>query len=224
MIILIHGEDIEKSSSFLHSLIGQHAGWRVLRHDLKTEEVDLINLFLTDTLFSENKLIVLENFFKSKMKIDLKNLPRNQAFKIVIFENEQLSQTRLATLPTGTKVFLFKPEPVIFQFFDQLYPGNQQTVFQLFAKIKDKFDSFLFFTMFIRHLRHLLIFSNNYQAKSNLQDWQVKKYKKLAAKFSQAKLRAAYRALLKIDIKIKTGEITNPFVPLSLLLLELTKS
>src|SRR3989344_4097331 len=145
MIILIHGEDIEKSSSFLHSLIGQHAGWRVLRHDLKTEEVDLVNLFLTDTLFSENKLIVLENFFKSKKKIDLKNLPRNQAIKIVIFENDQLSQARIASLPTGAKVFLFKPEPVIFQFFDQLYPGNQLVAFQLFAKIKNHFDPFLFF-------------------------------------------------------------------------------
>ncbi len=223
-MIVIHGDDLVKSSQFLEKLIGRYLGWQVVRVNLKIEPFDPITLFLTDSLFEEKKLVILENFYKffKNLPLDLAAVGDVSNLEIVIFENEQLRPSQLKSLPPKTQVFLFKPEPIIFRFFDHLIPGNQRVAFKLFKQIESHYDPYLFFALFTKHIKHLLLAKTG--GELNLESWQVEKYARLAAKFKRERLISAYRGLFQIEVKIKRGEISNPMPALSLLSFELTRS
>ena len=225
MFTIIHGDKIEDSLVFLERLLNDYTNWQISRYDLKIENVDLESLLYTGNLFAQNRLLIIKNFFKSKNKIDFKSLNFDQNTDIIIFESFQLTPSQLTKFPKNSKIYLFKSDPLIFHFFDELYPGNQKYLFKLYAKIQVQIEPQFFFAMFIRHIKYLLI-SKNSSSDINIPmpDWQIKKYKTQAAKLSQEKLISTYKTLLKIDLKVKTGEITNHFAPLAIILLQLTKT
>jgi len=213
MITLLHGENIVASRKSLTQITqkAQQEGLEVASFDGKKIDLSQIRPALeSGSLFGKNRLVVVENLVSSPKGKDKKRileyLSKGQFDNdLVLWEERQLKGQEEKQF-SQAKIQLFRLDPVIFRFLENIRPGNSKLTLQLLQELKRKEEAEMIFYMLIRQIR-LLILAKDLGAGglSSLSPWQQQKLLTQAKYFTLDQLQKFYKELLKVDFHQKTS-------------------
>ncbi len=216
MIVLLHGDHIEASRKELARLISENEGKEIRRLDGKTLDQTILTQALeSGSLFAGDTWIVIENLFgkigkKIKLIEQLATKIKNAAdtSNIVLWEEKEIGKTVITTLGNRITIKLFKTPAVIFQFLDNIKPGNAKILITLFQQLLEHDAPELVFSMIIRRIRQLMMLRDGVTPPV-LQGWQISRLTSQTKLFTMEQLRTMHARLLDIDYSVKTGN--TPF-------------
>lgn len=225
MITIIHGEDIVLSRNrFLQEKLETD-----IILDGKTLTLDKLLESFNGGLFGSAKNTYIENLISIKKNISnfeqiVKLIDtRSKDSNILIWENTELAKNNLFIFKRA-KVEVFKLPQSLFAFLDGLKPNDKQNI-TLFHDVLKNSDSEMIFYMLIRQFRLLTALSDGSPSQideiKRLQSWQKSKLERQLTIFHKDGLKKAYEKLFNIDLKVKTGEITNLTNAIDFFLIEL---
>ena len=218
MITIVCGQDLFSSRKKLAEIkISSKASEKVTFSAKDLDQETLLKEISSLTLFSEHKLLIIEDFFQQK-KIQFKIFEElAERIELVLWESTELP--RGARFAKNVQIINFKPKQIVFKYLDSLVPKNQKLALSLLFKAfsEDLGESVIFYFL-IRHLR-LLMFSKMKDSRSlflgeNQGDWLFDKYNTLAGKFDFKKLKRIYELLYESDFRLKTGRLDSLKQPL----------
>lgn len=215
MITLLHGLDILASRTKLDELKLKAADKeKIILEGDKLEKTDIIQALETQSLFSLDRLIIIENLLSlrpSKNKDELIRYIAAGKFdaEIILWENKEATPAVLKKF-TSARIYNFKPSANIFRFVDNLRPKGGGGSLLLFHELIKNEAPEVIFVMIVRQIRSMLL-AKDQKADylSKFAPWQKTKIKVQAADFSLQDLLSAQRRLLDMDYKIKSGQ--TPF-------------
>lgn len=211
-IIIIHGDDTEKSYHRLGELIktAKKRGWEIDR--LSVNSLNLSEKVSSDSLFKKNRLFIMERLFKTK-KSEIEWLKKNNERlqgNLVVFHEGTLTKTFLSSLPKTKRIEEFKLPRIIFKFLESFYPGNEKNSITLLHQVlKEEAPEFVL-ALLARHLRDLVKIKNE-EGSLGYPDWRVGKLKFQAGKFNKKSLKKIIGSLSEADVKSKTSKTPLAF-------------
>lgn len=229
MIYIYHGENNTASRNAYFSQL------QILKKQLPLAEIinlngekinstDLTEALETNSLFGNQKIIQIEGLFGRKRSKEKENLIQKLIVnsnsllgetntEILIYESKQISPAVLKNLsnpPTGGKscrINEFKLSKSLFQFLDNLRPGNRIQSIKLFRESVKGDSAELINFMLIRRITELLlaISGESKNLTGIYQEWQKQKLIQQAKFWKEKQLLEFHKRLLEIDEAIKTG-------------------
>ncbi len=225
MITIIHGDDIVSSRNYLRGEKNKSEN----PITLDGSEIDISSLsqnLMGNSLFSSKNTIIIENLFLNKKMLDFDKvveLFKKSNANIYIWEKNELSKSSLGLLKNA-RVKNFKFPQTLFYFLDSLRPNNKKNLV-LFHNALQNTTAEMIFYMLIRQFRLLLSLSNkssnSIDETKKLAPWQKEKLERQRKLFEVESLKKIYQKLFNIDLKVKTGKITNLPRAIDFFLLEL---
>jgi len=227
MVTLLYGDDQVSLREYLGKLKEDYKDWEVLNIDLSLAKEEEVQQALNSSpLIACGRLVILENWFSQKSrKPNLSQIDKNVS--VIILERSRVTASQIKNLPPGTKVFLFREDPVVFRFLDSVFTGNKRKAFYLYSRtLAKRIEPEMLYYLLVSHFRRILIAKESGSAAltqiENLASWQIEKYKSLATRFDKEKLVAYYKRLLDLEQASKTGSDLTLLLPF--LILELTQN
>ncbi len=207
-MLIIHGDNQVDSRQFLIDQINQAKAKKkeVIRLEGKGLELEKLRQALEErSLLGTEKLVILENFFKSSPDSVVNYLKKAQSPNLIIWESKEISKSKINQFKTKSQ--LFKLPPIIFNFLDSLLPGNSRRSLSLLKKAVAQSSAESVFYMLARQVRYLII-ANQLGKKglAGLHPFQQQKIATQAKKFELGQLLTLHRQLLYIDWQQKTGQ------------------
>lgn len=208
MIFLIHGENEVEKHAYLDILRERQEQEIVSLNSQNLSSDELFQALRSQPLFYPKRLVILENFSLSGLDIDFVNI--HSQVDLVALSSQKLTQEQIQKLPAPVKQILFKAEPHVFRFLDNLHPGGRKMALMHFRKIDNSQKSELLFRLIIQQIRRLLL-AGEVSVKvlmeaERLLLWQAEKYAKLSGYFSKQSLLKIYRKLFALELSHKQGE------------------
>jgi DNA polymerase III delta subunit len=210
-MIIIHGEDANKSYARLSVLTSEFKDKQVEIITEDTQDLDITHLrqeMGSSGLFSTPKCLVIKNLLsgtksKNKDKI-IEVLNQDTKHEIILWENKTITATALKKFPNA-KVEVFAISPVIFKFLDSIRPMNTKSILISWKKLsKEGTEPEFVFAMLSRQIK-LLIQAKSGPTYIKLAPYPTRLITQQATYFSLDHLLDLYQLLNKIDQKIKTG-------------------
>lgn len=209
MLTVIHGENQVASRSKLSQLLTEAKKHQNEIVNLEAEKLDRANLetvLLSDSLFGNSKILVLENLHslpKSKKKDEFINLISSTSIDIILWEKKSLTKTDFKKLPTEIEVYEFKVTAKLWSLLDQLSsnPKSKTSLLKLFHESVANDGAEFIFLMLVRQIR-MLIQVKEKQAPA-MAPFMLAKLNKQAANFSLTKLLTLHQELYQIEKKQK---------------------
>lgn len=160
--------------------------------------------FSTPGLFSEKRLVILEDFDLTGGKVDLDKLPEEKELTVVLKASKELTQASVLLKQAKkleAKIFLLRvqDEKSIFPFLDALAERKDVEAYSLFEKNYDAYGSQYLLTMIFYLLRKFVL------KPKNLPGFVLQKMERHKRNFSQEKIKGIYLKVLETDFKIKSG-------------------
>ncbi|MCL5676181.1 MAG: hypothetical protein M1120_03585 [Patescibacteria group bacterium] len=217
MITVVHGSNQVLTRNSLNSFRQKYQEVLILNGKNLTKN-DLELGLKSQSLFGQDKLLIIENYFQGKKNREevvkyLNSLPETQ--EIVFWEDRESKIADLKKLnPKNSRILQFNFPTVIFKFLDSLYPGNHKVSYVLFESCLEQNEAEMIFFMTVKLFRNLLLTKNvNDKKEQNFPDdylkissWQKQKLFVQAKLFETKDLILLYNKLLNLDYEIKTGE------------------
>lgn len=225
MITLLHGDNIERSRAELVRLRDGAKGKEI--RTLAGKDVSaqaLTQAVESGSLFSaqdgpasgggDGILVIIENLFSrlgKKLKQAqefgkiLENAPDTD---IIIWEDKELGIGIQKVLGPKVKVIPFPLPKLIFQFLDSLRPGSAKSVLTIYRSLVAYEAPELVFAMLVRRVRQLIMVADKVTPEG-MQGWQAARLTRQAGLFTMEKLLTMHKALLTIEVSLKTG--SSPF-------------
>lgn len=215
MITLLHGDNIVESRGKLDELRAHARGKEIRYVDGKTATDDeILQAIESHSLFGGETLVIIENFFSfpgKKTKVTTKRAELLKQVKdtdIIVWESKEVTKSLLTALGSSAHAELFKLPVVIFDFLDNLKPGNRRTLLGLFKDATARDAPELIHALLIRRIRQLLMVRDGVMP-SEVQPWQAKRLTNQAGLFTMDQLLSLYKQLHAGEIAIRTG--STPF-------------
>lgn len=214
-MLILHGENLLNSRLVLGQKIG---AYKIKDYEIVKFSGAEINLTAVKqaleslSLFSSNRLVVIENFLSSPRSLEGKKILdfiKKGAFEnLILWEGKKIDGRRLTSLKVQT--ISFDLSPIIFRFLGSLAPDNQKNSIYWLHQCLVPDPPELIFYMLTRQIR-LLILAADLGSKglTGMPEWRKEKLINQAKKFGLKKLLKLYRQLLEIDYQQKTGQ--TPF-------------
>jgi len=206
-IIVLHGDDerklYERLSKFIE--IAKSRSWEVAYLDDKSEKVQ--EQLSSPSLFGAERFFIIRDitrFGKKELEWTCKNsntLPGN----LIIYHEGYISQTILKGLPKDIRIEEFKLPVILWNFLDNLYPGNSEKSVKQFHQLIEKEAPEFIFTLIAKLFRNLY-WVNTDAASLPYPSWRVGKLEAQASKFTNGQLENLIGKLAEIDIKVKTSK------------------
>ncbi len=226
MLYLIHGDQVEASRSKLIEL--KHLAKDQEVRELAGKRLELTALtqaLESSSLFSAqggpasggggDVMVVIEGFLTHAKKREkafgsvlAQLLAAGRDRDIVLYEEKEIDKTTVTKLGSAAKAFLFKTPAIIFQFLDNLRPGNAAPSLTTFGQVVQNEPSEIVFSMLVRRVRQLIQLADGITPEG-MQGWQAGRLTNQARHFTMEQLVAMHEQLLMIDIAVKTG--SSPF-------------
>lgn len=212
MKYFLHGDDITQSRNFLNTLRQKNSGETIILDGKTVNTGDLIQAIEPQSLFSGNKIVIVENVSAKKSVKEVKEilsyLSKLQTdVDIILWEAKEIGQPILKQIIDSFTVKSFKSPKIMFKFLESVKPDNKSDFLELLTSLRKNSSNEFLFLMMARQLRLLIQFKSG--ALVNMPSWIQGKLKSQADKFSDKQLFDIYRKLLMIDIAQKTGN--TPF-------------
>ena len=209
MLTIIHGENqvaCRKKLAELLATAKQHQQTIINLEAEKLDRAKLETVLLSDSLFGEAKVLVLEyvhSLPKSKKKDEFINLISSASIDIILLEKKLVTKTDLKKLPRDTIVHEFKITPKLWTLLDHLSPVLQSksaTLKLLRESIASDSGEFVL-VMLARQIRLLIQVKENQTLK--MAPFMLAKLSKQARNFSLEQLLKSHQQLYLIDQKQK---------------------
>lgn len=218
MITLLHGDHIEVSRAELNRLKQQAQGRELRSIDGRSiDPAILVQALESSSLFGGTALIVVEQLF-GKLGRQPKKITQyadilaraGETSDIILWENKELTAGTVKQLGARVTVRLFKLPVLIFQFLDNIYPGNRTVLLSAFTKLMETQAPELGFSMCVQRVRQLLhIRSGN--TPEGLAGWQLSRLTSQAKSFTMDELVNLYEKLGDAEYALKSGSSPFPF-------------
>lgn len=213
MLTLIHGDDVVSSRKALEELKMKFPSFeRVVFPPEKANLTDIVTAFDSMSLFTNQKLIIIENLITGPANRDkeeiLKALINNKlGAEVVLWEGKEVSKTTTNNYFSAAKVIFCRLPAVLFKFLDSIGEKPLPTILSMLEKLSDERGSEFIFTMLIRQWRNLLVARDlGMSGFTGVPAWQALKFINQARYFDAKNLISSYRLLLSLDIKVKRGK------------------
>ena len=218
MISILHGDNILASRHLLQSRIKDFKSKQFEELKLEGKEInltDLIQAIESKSLLSQNKFLVIENFF-SNPSISLKKQFLEYFFKnkpvieIILWEGKLLSGETQKKWSKVAKLLEFKISTAIFKFVDSIKPNNAKVMLACLNECLKNEEAELIFYMMVRQLRLLILAKDGVNNLSTMPEWMRGKFLRQSQSFTKEELMEIYKKLLEIDAGQKTGKAVVP--------------
>lgn len=212
MIYVLHGDDTESSYLRVLSIINKYPDWeKVNIANDQTFQLDVI--LTTEGIFESKKIIILEDFLKSK-QFKPNNLKDTNDKILILWERRELAPRDVSPFAKIATIELFKPKTVIFSFLDSISPNATNTI-RILETLKSENSQGVIFQLSNR-LMLLILASAGYSKEEaskmssrNLADWQWQRIKSQSHMLHQKVLIKLFQSTLKIDTLIKSGQTSH---------------
>ena len=219
MITIIHGDSIDESREYFLKIRATFQNILSLGGQNIIKE-DLINFFSGGNLFFEEKNLAIENLFsENKAGKNLDELiailnEHERKSNIILWEGKEVSQKNLSLFPKAS-IEIFKIPKLIFNFLDNIKPGNGENLIVVFHKLLENTPTEAILYMMVRQLRFLIAVtssdkSDKIEELSKIAPWQRGRFERQAVFFGQGRLITLYHKLYNIDLSSKTGTLNMP--------------
>lgn len=210
--IILHGDNQVESRKKLSFLISQakKKGLEIQRLDGKgLVKSDLLMAARSQSLLSDDRLVVVEDFFAGNKKAVqvLEEVAKADGAEFIFWEKSALSPATVKKIQEIARAEEFKIPKSIFRFLDSLSPGNTKAMLSLLHGIKESEAEFVLF-MLGRQIR-FLIWAKEEPETLALPDWQKTRLIKQAEKFSPDELLSLHRRLLELDRANKHSQLAE---------------
>jgi len=205
-VILIHGNDNEKSSLRLKKLVDEakRRNWRISRLD--KQKKDILDELSSEELFSQERIFLIEDLpLLTKRVVTWIDKNRKRSGNILIYSNKIISSEGLKSLPKIDKKEEFKIPFVVFEFLESFYPKNVKKAISTLHKALKNSPPELILAMLAKHLKHLYIAQNSPEA-LDFPTWRKRKVIQQSSKFKSGKLEEVIEKLSEIDYLSKTSD------------------
>ncbi len=215
MITIIHGSDQSATRNALAELRTKYKETVIL--DGKNLALSDLQLALeSQSLFGEEKIVVVENYFNGrKNRDDVLNYLLHQPNVSLVFWEDKESKSKDLSKISGksTKVLVYNLPIVIFRFLDSFYPGNSKNCLNLFREALNQNEPEMLNYMLVKQIRYMLLSlpDNNSTPEvptdfKRLATWQIAKLNKQANFFGTERLQNLYNNLEQIEYEQKSGK------------------
>ena len=212
---ILHGDDITTSRNKLQELISQSklANHEIIQLDgKKCTLTDIKQSLESQSLFNQDKLVVIENLFSRPDSNAKKEIIKYLSspittISLILWDGRPLTLSQLKSFPK-TAIQEFKLPTVIFQFLDTVSPRNPAQNLKLLNQVLETQPPEMIFGMLIKRLRYLITANHSPQTLSQfseLRDWQQRRILTQARQFTPDQLRSLNQRLLETDYQVKTG-------------------
>jgi DNA polymerase III delta subunit len=201
MLIILHGNGLSAISQKISQIKKEYDPMSISSYSGKAINLEnVLPIISTPSLFSEKRLVVLEDYDD---KIDLEKLPNDPDVTIVLKFNKTLTAaSKLLKTAQSLKAQVIllteKDEVEIFPFLDLLSDQNPRS-YQVLDKILDEKGGQYLLTMIFFMLRRLV------NPPKNLPPFVIKKIAVQQSKLPQSVIKRLYKLALETDFKIKSG-------------------
>lgn len=208
MITLVHGENIVASRNFLLEKKSNFKG-EIISFNGKTVEIDKLKQAIESVpLFTDQRLIIIEDLYSRSAKLQLKNILSylNQFQKtneIILWEGKEIKKPSLGKACSDWNIQLFTHPKILFKFLEAIYPRNNLKILSFLKSLRQTYIDEFLFLMIARQIKYLILANDD--ALSGMPSWMSYKYKKQAKFFTKDQLINLYKKLLNIDINQKTS-------------------
>lgn len=219
MMYVLHGEDAVASRDKLFSLKQQYKNLEQYAFTGDQSDItDIIQVFESQSLFDERKLIIVERFLQTKQKVLvaslLNHIKNYDEHVVILWEGQEIKKELLPFFPKTARIESFAIPKIIFQFLDNLLPGNTKRLLRLYHDLLQQNDAERVFYMIVRQFRILLALTEPGEKKidevKRMQSWQQGKLQKQVTSFGEKRLKEIYVELFAIETAIKTGGLSLP--------------
>lgn len=206
-IIVLHGDDERKLYERLTKFIetAKARSWEVAYLDDK--KLSIQEQLSSTSLFGAERFFIIRDVTRlGKKEVEWINKKSSElSGTLIIYHEGYVSQLILKALPKETKIEEFKLPVILWNFLDNLYPGNSEKSIKQFHQIIDKTAPEFIFTLIAKLFRDLYWVKMDSSTLS-YQPWRISKLKSQSAKFTTDKLKFLIEKLAEIDIKVKTSK------------------
>lgn len=231
MIYIFHGEnqielrnELKKLSASRNTPLIEHKSTDISASNLAIEylSVDIFGGVLAITLdVTKDKNFDFKGFTEKVKEKQSSNLLMFYSYQILEKSHPLLKQ--VTTLKANVREFHPAEKTNIFAFTDALFEKRKKDAYlelsKLLAKNEDEFE---IYNMIVFGIRNISLAKFSSKAFSKLHPFVQQKTTKLAAKFSEEKIKKLYKTLYLYDLEIKTGK-RQIDVAIPLLIEEITK-
>lgn len=203
-LIIVHGNGLVAAQN---KLVQIKKGFDLLSTTvISGKELDFSEAILgssTGGLFSEKRLMILEDF--DEKKIDLEKLPSDDPDLTLVIKINKTLTAASSLIKTATKLkaqiysFSERDETNIFPFLDSLADKNASESLKMLNSYLAEWGGQYVLTMIFYMLRRLIM------PIKNLPPFVIKRVESQRRNFSQEKITALYKEALETDFKIKSG-------------------
>ncbi len=199
-LLLLHGQAVNNSRHKLNDIKQRFDVNNVVVFDEGSKVDEILGSLLTQSIFDEERLIILENPSEDFINYTLTPVPCTLVFW---FDHKVLEKKPIIdwVKKSNGEVLLFdEARPYsVFPFLDYLAAGDLKA-FEEIKKLKlSGFDIFYFITMVFYLLRNLVV------TPKNVPLFVQNKLQSQRQKFTASKIQNLYKNVLKIDFKLKSG-------------------
>lgn len=212
MILLIHGDDIERSRKELMDVRLEQKGKEIRTLNGKSCDKTLfIQAIESASLYDSQQVILIENLLATLGKKEkilqeyLQILPNLDPTRTVIFwEEKEVSQTVVRSLGQSADIRLYKIPVSLFQFLDALRPADAVHILSIYRQSTRTHSSEIIFSLFGRRIRQLIMVMHGL-VPEGLAGWQTTRLTRQARLFTMKQLTAMYTRCIDSEYSIKTG-------------------
>jgi len=219
-IIILHGDDIGKSYARLKKFIyvARSRSWEVAYIDESDQGLE--EILTASSLFGNERFFILKDIKKlgKKESTWLNKKYTGLTGNLIVYNEGVLNLSTLKSFPKETKIEEFKLPHLLWNFLDNLVPGQADFSVKTLHKILEKSPVEFVFSLIARHLKDLYWVKVD-AASAGFPFWKINKLKSQAAKFSENDLKNLIDKLSEIDYRVKTSK-TDLISELDLVLLK----
>lgn len=205
--IILHGDDERKLYARLAKFIetAKSRSWEVAYLDDPIHSIQ--EQLSSPSLFGAERFFIIRDTSRLGKK-ELEWISKNVSDlsgNLIIYHEGYLSQTILKALPKESKIEEFKLPVILWNFLDNIYPGNSAKIIKQFHQLIEKEAPEFIFTLIAKLFRDLFWVKTD-AVTLPYQSWRVGKLKAQSSKFTGDQLKTLIEKLAEIDVKVKTSK------------------
>lgn len=212
MLTILHGDNVVKSREALLSIKESYKDAEVIELPGSVDLTTLKQALESSSLFAQKRLVILENLFSARTKKtdDRMSYLLSGLYDadVVVWEGKKIDGRTLVSFKK-TKIEEFKLDVVLFQFLENIRPGNQNVMLLLLSTLVERESIELIFFMVVRQIRLLLALTANASIPEvmRIAPWQRGKLQAQAKSFfHEETLVRLLHNLFSIEYAVKTGK------------------